>query len=205
MQIVTDNKLKNNRRNLLIILAVFAVPVLLSSMMYFGGWRPSATGNHGELIQPAHFIEDRNMLSLDGMPIKFSDLHGKWTMLYFDTAACPDECIDRLYFMRQTHHSQGKYLDSIQRVFVLTDDKSVNNLKSKLAEYPDMKILTASKDVLSSLIKEFGLDTSNDVAGRNIFLLDPLGNLMMRYRSNVDPAGVRKDMERLLKYSAEGK
>ncbi len=205
MQTITEKQIKNNRRNLLIILAVFAVPVLVSSIMYFGGWRPSATGNHGELIQPAHFIEDRSMQTLDGKLLKFSDLHGKWSMVYFDTAACPGECINRLYFMRQLHHSQGKYLDSIQRILVLTDDNSVKTLKSKLADYPDMKILTASKDVLASLFKDFGLDTTKDIEARNIFLLDPLGNLMMRYSSDVEPAGMRKDLARLLKYSPETK
>jgi hypothetical protein len=58
---------------------------------------------------------------------------------------------------------------------------------------------------LTNLFKDFGMDTQKDIEGRNIFLLDPLGNWMMRYKSDIYPAGMRKDMERLLKYSAESK
>lgn len=205
MQNVTIIQIKKNRRNLLLLLGVFVLPVAISMSMYFGGWRPTSTANHGDLIQPAKNIEDRNLQSLDGTRVKFSDLHGKWTMVYFDSAACAENCISRLYFMRQIHRSQGKYLDSIQRVFVLSDDKSISTLKSKLSDYPQMKILTAEKNELTKLLHDFGIDTSKDIGLQNIFLLDPLGNLMMKFNSSVEPAGMRKDLERLLKYSAESK
>jgi cytochrome oxidase Cu insertion factor (SCO1/SenC/PrrC family) len=197
------NPIKSNRRKLIIILAIFALPVVLSMLLYFSGWRPSATANYGELILPAHFIDDVNMQSIDGKPVKFSELHGKWTMVYFDNSGCAEECMNRLYFMRQTHHSQGKYLDKIQRVLILTDDKSIDKLKTKLIEYPEMQVLTAEKSVLSNLLHEFGLLTQADIEQRNIYLLDQQGNLMMRYKSTIEPAGVRKDLAQLLKYSAE--
>jgi cytochrome oxidase Cu insertion factor (SCO1/SenC/PrrC family) len=202
MQINSDQT-RANRRKLIIVLSIFALPVVLSMLLYFSGWRPSSTGNYGELIQPAHFIEDANLQSIEGKQVKFSELHGKWTMVYFDTSSCPEECMNRIFFMRQIHHSQGKYLDKIQRVLILTDDKSIDNLKSKLTEYPDMRVLTAEKGVLSRLSQDFGLLTQADVEQRNIFLLDQQGNLMMRYKASVEPAGVRKDLAQLLKYSAE--
>lgn len=197
------NPTQSNRRKLIIVLSIFALPVVLSVMLYFSGWRPSSTGNYGELIQPAHFIDDINLQSIDGKQVKFSELHGKWTMVYFDSASCPAECINRIYFMRQIHHSQGKHLDKIQRVLILTDNKAVDSLKSKLTEYPDMHVLTAEKEVLSKLYHEFGLLNQADIEQRNIFLLDQRGNYMMRYKYAAEPAGVRKDFERLLKYSAE--
>lgn len=202
MQINSDQT-RANRRKLIIVLSIFALPVVLSMLLYFSGWRPSSTGNYGELIQPAHFIEDANLQSIEGKQVKFSELHGKWTMVYFDTSSCPEECMNRIFFMRQIHHSQGKYLDKIQRVLILTDDKSIDNLKSKLTEYPDMRVLTAEKGVLARLSQDFGLLTQADVEQRNIFLLDQQGNLMMRYKASVEPAGVRKDLAQLLKYSAE--
>jgi len=197
------NANKSNRRKLVIVLAIFALPVVLSMMLYFSGWRPSATANYGELIQPARYIEDVTLKAIDGKQVKISSLHGKWTMVYFDTAVCPEECINRIFFMRQIHHSQGKYLDKIQRVFILTDNKSIETLKSKLTDYPDMLVLTAEKDVLSKLSEAFGLFTQADVEQRNIFLLDQQGNLMMCYKATSEPAGVRKDLAQLLKYSAD--
>lgn len=203
MQNNTIDLKQKNRRKLMLILLIFALPVIVSMLMYFGGWRPTATGNHGELIQPARLIADENLQSIDGKQVKLSDLHGKWTMFYFNTASCPAECVNRLFFMRQIHHSQGKYLDKIQRVFILTDENSISTLKSKLVEYPDMQVLTADKTVLAKLSKDFEMDTQDHINENNIYLVDPLGNWMMRYKSDVEPAGMRKDFERLLKYTTE--
>lgn len=197
------NPIKNNRRKLIIVLSIFALPVVLSTVLYMSEWRPAATANHGELIQPARFIDDVTMQSPDGKPVKFSELHGKWTMVYFGASACAEECMNRIYFMRQSHHSQGKYLDKIQRVLILTDTKSIDHLKTKLTEYPEMRVLTADKNVMAKLIQDFGLLTQADIEQNYIFLLDQQGNLMMRYKSTIEPAGVRKDLAQLLKYSAE--
>ena len=206
---MTSNKVtqtisnKRTKRTLLLVLAVFALPAVVATLMYVTGWRPSSTGNHGELIQPARFIEDRTMQSLDGKPVKFSELQGKWTMVFFDSAACPEECIKQLYFMRQIHISQGKDQDRVQRVFILTDTIAANTLAAKLADYPDMRVWTGEKAVLTKLAHDFGIDAPAVPEQRNIYLLDPQGNLMMRYVPGTDPAGMRKDLVRLLKYSSE--
>lgn len=199
----TANQIKSNRLKLIIVLTVFALPVVLSSLLYYSGWRPTSTGNYGELIQPARFIEDMTFQSIDGKKIQLSELHGKWTMIYFDSASCPAECIDRVFFMRQTHHSLGKYLDKIQRVLILTDNKGIDSLNAKLTDYVDMRVFTAGKDSMSKLYQSFDMLSQADIDQRNIFLLDQRGNLMMRYKSISEPASVRKDLERLLKYSTE--
>jgi cytochrome oxidase Cu insertion factor (SCO1/SenC/PrrC family) len=194
---------KSNRQNLLLVLAVFALPVVVATLMYATGWKPSATGNHGELIQPARFIEEIPMQSIDGKPVKFSDLHGKWTMVYFNTSSCPEDCMKQLYNMRQTHIAQGKDQERIQRLFILNDAQAVDTLKSKLADYPDMLVWTGEKPVLTRLSQDFGVEGKKSAEQGNIYLLDPMGNLMMRYSPGIDPAGMRKDLVRLLKYSSE--
>lgn len=194
---------KSNRRNLLLVFVVFALPVVMATLMYLTGWKPSATGNHGELIQPARFIEDRTMQSIAAKPVKFSELHGKWTMVYFDTAACPEACMKQLYLMRQTHIAQGKDQDRVQRIFILTDAKAVDTLQAKLTDYPEMLVWSGEKPVLAKLTQEFGIDAQETAGQGNIYLLDPMGNLMMRYSPGIDPAGMRKDLVRLLKYSSE--
>lgn len=194
---------KSNRKNMLLVLAVFALPVVVATLMYVTGWKPSVTGNHGELIQPARFIEELSMQSMDGKPVKFSELHGKWTMVYFDSASCTEECMKQLYVMRQTHIAQGKDQERIQRIFILTDTKAVDTLKTKLTEYSDMFVWTGDKSVLAKLTQDFGIDAQETAVQRNIYLVDPLGNLMMRYSPKIDPAGIRKDLVRLLKYSSD--
>jgi cytochrome oxidase Cu insertion factor (SCO1/SenC/PrrC family) len=190
-----------NRKTLLIILFLFMLPVLISFVLYFVQWRPSNTVNYGELILPSRTIADRNMVAIDGSPVKFSSLHGKWTMVYFDTAACPESCMSQLFFMRQTHTAQGKNYDQMQRLMLLTDVQGIDSLKSRLTDYADMLIWHSDKAEVAKLLQEFGPDAAAADAQHYIYLLDPQGNLMMRYKLGAEPAGVRKDLERLLKYS----
>jgi cytochrome oxidase Cu insertion factor (SCO1/SenC/PrrC family) len=196
---------KSNRKNLVLLFVVFALPALVATLMYLTGWRPASSGNFGELIQPARFIEDRVLQSIDAKPVKLSDLHGKWTMVYFDTSACAEECMKQIYLMRQTHIAQGRDQERLQRVFIITDAKEAKALKAKLTDYPEMLVWTAEKPVLAKLMQEFGIDGQTSTGQQNIYLLDPIGNLMMRYVPGIDPAGIRKDLVRLLKYSSEKK
>jgi hypothetical protein len=192
-----------NRKILLWVLAVFALPSIIATTMYVSGWRPSATGNHGILIQPAHFIEERAMLNLDGKPANFSELQGKWTMVYFDSASCSEFCLKQLFVMRQTHIAQGKDQEKVQRLYILTDKVGIETLQAKLTEFPDMRVWMADKVVLSKLTQDFGWAALNEAENKGIYLLDPQGNLMMRYVPDADPAGLRKDLVKLLKYSSD--
>lgn len=201
MQSSNEINVKSNRNKLIIVLLLFFVPAMVATLLYVSGWRPLNTVNHGDLIVPARPVEDSAMQSLDGKTVKFSDFRGKWLMVYFDTATCSEECTKQLFFMRQIHLSQGKNLDKIQRLFVLTDNKGVESLKQKLTDYPNMVVLQAEKKSIAMLLKEFDMDELQGTGQHNIYFVDPLGNLMMRYHPGIEPAGMRKDLERLLKYS----
>ncbi len=203
MHSISIEKRNSNRKLLLVVLFLFVLPALASFALYFTEWRPSSGVNHGELIAPARAIEDRAMQTIDDKVVKFSELQRKWTMVYFDSAECLETCMSQLYFMRQTHASQGKNYDRIQRLFILTDTNSVNQLKSKLTDYSDMMVWKADSVAIAKLMQDFGVDAQLSEHKRGIYLLDPQGNLMMRYAPGAQPAGVRKDLERLLKYSAD--
>ncbi len=203
MQSNSAVKAKANRKILLILLLLFVFPAIVSLTMYITGWRPATTVNHGELILPVRPLADREMQSIDGKSFKISDLRGKWAMVYFDGSSCPDACMSQLYFMRQTHASLGKNQDRIQRVFMLTDTTAAEGLKAKLAEYQGMQVLGGEKGAMAGLYRDFGFDGKAVEQEKGIFLLDPQGNVMMRYKPGAEPAGTRKDIERLLKYSSE--
>jgi len=200
----SNNMIKNSsKRNLIVVLLIFALPVLIATTMYVTGWRPSLTANYGELVQPARFIENRRLQTIDNQSFEFAALHGKWTMVYFDTAECPEQCISQLFLMRQTHYALGKDQSRLQRIFILSNSEKLTLLQSKMSDYVDMKILKGEQAVLDKLEIDFGIDEKNNKSHRNIYLIDPQGNLMMRYIPGINPAGIRKDMERLLKYSSE--
>lgn len=193
-----------NRGVLVLLILLFVLPVVAATLLYLAGWRPATSGNHGELIRPARQIEDLSLQTLDGQPAHFGELRGKWTMAYFGASSCPEACMKSLYAMRQVHTAQGKESGRVQRVFILADTNALAELNTKLADYPGMRVWTGEKKVLAELARSFGIREGLAAEQSGIYLVDPLGNLIMRYAPGADPAGMLKDMTRLLKYSWVG-
>jgi hypothetical protein len=164
------------RNKLLWIALVCAAPVVLGTLAYVLGWSPGAPANYGELIPPS--------------VVPLNELRGKWVLVTFDAAACDANCERKLYIMRQARRAQGKEMDRIERLWVITD-----------AGKPRAEVLLASEGMRTSRKESF------DFPGRSaehIYLVDPLGNLMMRFPRDPDPSKVIKDLQRLLKYSRFG-
>ena len=80
------------RRWLLLLIAVFSLPVLIAYALYFSGWRPETSGNYGELVQPPRALPEIVLQTLDGQALRVSELRGKWTLLMFGAAECPRPC-----------------------------------------------------------------------------------------------------------------
>jgi len=169
------------RTTLLLIALACAAPVILATLAYYFGWAPGSSSNYGELIPPR---------PLDGAPLE--KLRGKWVLVSFDASACDSYCEKKLYFMRQTRRAQGKEQVRIERLWLLTD-----------AGRPRAELLTALEDAhvapAEGLAKSFPGNPSD-----HIYLVDPLGNLMLRFPRDPDPKRIIKDLTRLLKYSRIG-
>ena len=171
------------RNKLLLVGLVCAAPFVLGTLAYlfahYFGWSPGGAANYGELIPP-RLLEDK----------PFAELRGKWVMVTFDAAACDRYCEEKLYFMRQVRRAQGKYMERIERLWVLTDGGK-----------PRAELLAALEDTRLAAGSAQGFPGA---AADHIYLVDPIGNLMMRYPRNHDPSRMIKDLQRLLKYSGAG-
>jgi cytochrome oxidase Cu insertion factor (SCO1/SenC/PrrC family) len=166
------------RLKLGLVFAACAAPFVLGWLAYELRWISGPTGNYGELIAPR----------LVGGPL--TPLRGKWVLVTFDAAACGPACEQKLYVVRQVRRAQGKDMERIERLWVLTD-----------AGKPRPEVLAAIE----------GAHVSSDAAAAKafpdtsgIYLVDPAGNLMMRFPAAPDPAKLIKDLQRLLKYSGLG-
>lgn len=190
-----------HRWSLIAIVIIAILPVAAGTLLYFSGWKPTTQVNNGELITPPRPVTDIAFQTMTGQPTGFATLRGKWVMVYLDASTCPGICANRLYAMRQIHTSQGKEADRIKRVFIATEgNREPLQAQSKL--YPDMAVWTADATALAKLSKAFAL--VDGASNNRIYLVDPLGNVMMQYSPQVNPAGVRKDLSRLLSYSWTG-
>jgi len=186
------------RWKLFAVLAVCASPVIASYLTYYV-IKPQGRTNYGALIDPrAHPMPPLGMTSLDGKPAKLESLKGKWVMLQVSDADCPAACQRRLYEMRQLRLAQGKDMDRIERVWLITDDKPLETMLMR--EYDGTYMLRVKPEVLTTWLPAESGTTVTD----HIYMIDPLGNLMMRFPKDGDPNKVKKDVAKLLKASRIG-
>ena len=167
------------RVKLALVFLACAAPFVLGWAAWYFNWATGASGNYGELIPPR---------TLSGPPL--GELRGKWVFVAFDSAACDEYCEKKLYFMRQVRKAQGKEQARLERLWVITD-----------AGTPRAELLAAMEGTRISRLKLDGF-AGNPVD--HIYLVDPLGNLMMRFPRDPDPSKMIKDLQRLLKYSRIG-
>jgi cytochrome oxidase Cu insertion factor (SCO1/SenC/PrrC family) len=205
MPLSPEAKRRRGRRLLLALAAVAGLPVLASYLLFSSGWRPSGTASHGELLNPARPIADVELRTLEGAPVRVSQLARKWALVYFAPPLCEEVCQRQLYHLRQVVLAQGKEQERVQRVLVLTDARSVEGVRTLLKDYPGMRVWSGSKDAVAQLAVQFTVPAGSPLDGLNrIYLLDPLGNLVLSYPPEADPTGLRKDLARLLRLSHIG-
>ena len=185
------------------IIAVVALPEIVAVTLHVIEWRPKSTTNQGQLITPARPIQNLPLITIDGSKIKFDQLYGKWSMVTFGDSTCSDICKKTIYTMRQLHAGQGKEQGRIQRILILTDNKTPRTPSSEI-NTNDMTIIVGTAESISTLSKQFTLPGATSVDLGRIYLIDPMGNLFMTYAATQDPHGIRKDLIQLLKNSWVG-
>lgn len=185
---------RRGRRVALLILTLCAMPTVAAWLAYFV-WQPESRGNYGELIEPRQ-LRDSELRLLDGRPFRFSQLRGKWVMLHIDSGACSEECRKKLVYIRQARLAQGKAVTRVERVWLVTDSVAPGDALAR--EFEGTQIVRAEG---SAVLGEFPAARSR---ADHIYVVDPLGNLMMRYPADPDPRRIVKDLARLLKASRIG-
>ena len=187
------------RRMLVLLFAVCAAPAVAAYLMYYVFKPQGGTSAYGKLIEPqrplpALVVRDDKT----GETLPLSSLKGKWLMISADTAACDENCVSKLFYMRQIRVLQGNERTRVETVWLVTDDAPVSDKLD--AAYEDTRRLRADPVALATW-----LPTQDGTGLRDhIYLVDPLGNLMMAFPKHADPGKVKSDLSRLLKWSGTG-
>ncbi len=193
----------SGRRQLVLLVALFAAPLLIAYALYYGGWRSLPAPTHGDFLDPARPVGDAALRALDGAAASFDQLRGKWNLIYFGKAACLKPCRDNLYNLKQVVASLDKNAARVNRVFIVTDGGKPP--ADVLGDYRGTLVFTAAREALLRLADDFTLPAGSPLASLDrIYLVDPLGNLVLSYPAGADPAGLRKDLARLLRASRIG-
>ena len=190
---------KRNLRTIGLLAGIFFLPLALSFYMYYGaGWRPAASTAHGELYSPARPIPMADLRDAKGTIAPVNVLSEKWALVYVGDGACDAACKSSLYFMRQTRLSLNNEMTRVARVFLATAQCCNNELLER--EHPGLVTLDASGPEATALIATFPLTDRV----QSLFIVDPLGNLVMRYDTRESPKGLLDDLKKLLKLSHIG-
>ena len=177
-----------------LVLAVCAAQVVASYALYF--WvRPDGRTNYGELLEPQRDLPAVQLKTVEGASAEWTQWRGRWILLTTAPGECPADCVQRLYVMRQVRLTTGKDQDRIERVWLLTNDQA-----------PDPALIGQHSGLQVVRPQSTGVDPrlTDTFAPGHIFVVDPLGHVMMRFPLDVDPSRMKKDVSRLLRASRVG-
>jgi hypothetical protein len=188
----------HGRRTLLIVAAVFLVPVAVAFTLYYGKlWRPANSSSKGELIEPARPLTVAGLRHADGTPADASVLAGKWTLLYIGDGRCDEGCRTALVFGRQSRLALNNEMTRVQRVFLATGNCCDADYFTR--EQAGLIVLDASAPEAAALLAQFPGEREH-----TLFIIDPLGNLMMRHDASHTTKDLLSDLKKLLKLSHIG-
>ncbi len=184
----------SGRRQFLLIAAVFAVPLMLAAWMYYfdSSLAPDSGTNKGELLLPIMNLHDE---------LARSEIHNiasnQWLMLYANAGVCGSACDDALVRMRQSRLMLGKDMRRIRRVFLHGDSAP----DTVAIEQQHSGLITMTDKDLNLLLEE---KQPTELQPGGLYLIDPLGNLVMYFPPNLDPKEMVGDIKHLLKLSHIG-
>lgn len=181
------------RTKLVLLASIFALPIVASFLAYrYADVRPTA--NHGELLLPPAQASDAPFRKPGGGAFSFHDLAGRWVLVAQDGAACSEACLDKLVAMRQVRLALGRDAERVTRVLLVDDGRVPDPLA--FAAFPGMEIALGASGA--------ALDRATAGDHQHVYLVDPHGNVVMRWRAAQDPKGMLKDLQRLLRASQIG-
>ena len=181
------------RAKLVLIAAGFALPIA-ASYLAFHLTRPEPSGNYGDLLLPPARITTQPFSRVEGGPWTFGELAGRWILATSDSGDCPAACMAKLTTVRQVQLALGRRAGRVARVYVVDDLRR-----------PDPAAMQAFEGMVIALTPtglQLPTGAANDRA--HIYLVDPNGNVMMRWPAAADPKRMLRDLERLLKASQIG-
>jgi hypothetical protein len=200
-----------NLRMLGVLAGLFLLPLLFAFYMYYGtDWRPTKRVNHGTLISPvrslpAVSLKQVSLTAPDGsatapaFEVAPPDLmRNKWSIVYIGAGNCDEPCRQALYVMRQTRLSLNNEMSRVGRFFFITENCCAWEFLEH--EHTGLVLVDATTPAGTRLLHEFPAD------GRpySLFIVDPLGNLMMSYDARQNPKGLLEDLKKLLRLSHIG-
>ncbi len=183
------------------VVFAFVAPVIAAYALFFLGITPPAYSNRGELLDPIVDIESFVLTDDSGMHISRDEITmHKWHMIYFAGASCDDACNRILYNMRQINIAAGKNANRLQRLIVHLDEPDEDFQALIAKEYPDARHANAQAETIAAALQQVGPRFRSN----EIYIMDPLGNIMLRFTQEQPYKDLLHDLNKLFKVSQIG-
>ncbi len=184
MRLRLDDPRRRGRAKLALLALFFLAPVAAAWLAWWLEIVPGATGNYGTLIAPRPLEAP-----------ELAALRGRWVLVQIDSGACDAYCERKLYLMRQVRRATGRDMLRVERLWLVSDE---------VAPSPALKAAIEGTAIVPADPRLLAQFPAEGAASAHIYLVDPLGNLMLRFPHDPDPAKMLKDVQRLLKVSRFG-
>lgn len=187
------------RVKMMLILLVCAAPVIASYFTYFV-IRPEGRTNYGELIDPQRPLPESLVFSdLQGQPMSAASLRGQWLLVVVSGGACDADCEKRLWLQRQLRETLGREKDRLDKVWLIVDEQPVRpETLQAIRTVAPPTVLRVRRDALEKWLQP----AAGQALEQNFYVVDPLGNWMMRAPGDPEPAKLKRDLEKLLRASS---
>ena len=188
----------SGRLKMVLVMLVCAAPVVASYFTYYV-IRPEGRRNYGELITPPKGMPPTRVRDMQGAEMPLTSLKGQWLLVSVGGGACPQACQQNLYFQRQLREVLGKDKDRLDRLWLIPDDAAVApDLLPALTQAQAVRMDAATLQGWLSPAPGHALED-------HLYVVDPMGNWMMRFPAHMDVASASKakrDLERLMRASS---
>lgn len=186
------------RWRLVLLMLVCAAPVIASYFTYYVV-RPDGRRNFGELIEPQRPVPEWTATTLDGQALALGAFKGQWLLISVGSGACGPTCEQQLYLQRQLRESLGKEKERVDRVWLVNDEATVPQaLKEGLRGATVLRVPQAQ-------LAQWLQPAQGHALAEHLYVVDPMGNWMMRFPAQLDIASAgkaKRDLERLLRASS---
>ncbi len=175
-----------SRLTLVLIAAMFLGSFVVAAVLRFSGWTPGHTRNYGQLLEPPIALGALALKRADGSPYAWAPEQDHWRLLAVPAPGCAQACVQALDFLHRTWLSQGRKADRLDVLWA-------GEFPANGPTFRRLVRLQTDPALAAALPEAAGIDTLP------LYLVDPSGYVVVHYHPLPDPAGVRKDLGKLLK------
>lgn len=192
-------RVRIGRIKMLLMLLVCAAPVIASYFSYYVV-RPSGSSTaYGQLIQPTVGLPAVEARTLDGRAVPLRSLKGQWLLVVVGSGQCDTACEERLFMQRQLREMTGRERDRIDKIWLVTDEvMPAPALRAALDATPATQVLRLPREQVAGWLRP----AAGQVLEDHLYIVDPMGEWMMRVPPKPEPGRVKRDLDRLLRASA---